>query len=245
MKPNNVKLQRRTVLGLLALGLATESAKTAALEAADGLLAPPSKPANSRSIETTGTAAFTVLQPAEASFISAAVDTLIPADELTPSGSECGIVVFIDRQLGGLWGAGARSYRSGPFLQGPPELGDQSPLTPLEFFKDSIRRANTWCRHTYGADFDQLTVDDRESALGQFEHGLSQEAAFNSVRFFEQLRRLTVEGFLADPIYGGNRNKVSWQMIGYPGLPSFYANYMTTHQKGALQLPPKSIADFS
>ena len=41
----------------------------------------------------------------EAAFFTAAVDTLIPADELTPSASECGVTVFIDRQLAGpyLW----------------------------------------------------------------------------------------------------------------------------------------------
>src|SRR6185437_1291095 len=37
------------------------------------------------------------LNPTEAAFISAAVDTLIPADELSPSGSDCGVATFIDR----------------------------------------------------------------------------------------------------------------------------------------------------
>ena len=27
----------------------------------------------------------------------------------------------------------------------------------------------------------------------------------------------------ADPIYGGNRDKVFWKLIGYPGLPAFHA----------------------
>ena len=38
----------------------------------------------------------------------AAVDTIIPADELSPSGTECGVVTFIDRQLAGAWGSGAK-----------------------------------------------------------------------------------------------------------------------------------------
>ena len=48
------------------------------------------------------------LNATEAAFISAAVDTLIPADELTPSGADVGLAVFIDRQLAGAFGNGAR-----------------------------------------------------------------------------------------------------------------------------------------
>ena len=40
---------------------------------------------------------FVTLTAPEAAFIVAAVDTLIPADELSPSGSDCGVAVFIDR----------------------------------------------------------------------------------------------------------------------------------------------------
>jgi gluconate 2-dehydrogenase gamma chain len=56
----------------------------------------------------------------EAAFIVAAVDTLIPADELSPSGSDCGVAVFIDRQLGSAWGGGAKMYRAGPFVKANP-----------------------------------------------------------------------------------------------------------------------------
>src|SRR6516165_12543364 len=58
---------------------------------------------------------FITLTALEAAFIVAAVDTLIPADELSPAGSDCGVAVFIDRQLGSAWGGGAKVYRSGPF----------------------------------------------------------------------------------------------------------------------------------
>src|SRR5271156_404001 len=47
-----------------------------------------------------------VLTATEAAFVGAAVDTLIPADALSPSGSECGVAVFIDRQLASAWGGG-------------------------------------------------------------------------------------------------------------------------------------------
>src|SRR5260221_656007 len=64
-------------------------------------------------------ARLTLTEP-EAAFLAAAADTIIPADELSPSGSDCGLVTFIDRQLASAWGGGARTYRSGPFHQGTP-----------------------------------------------------------------------------------------------------------------------------
>jgi gluconate 2-dehydrogenase gamma chain len=64
--------------------------------------------------------AMLVLGATEADFIAAAVDTIIPADELSPSGSECGIVTFIDRQLASAWGGGAKMFRGGPFMMANP-----------------------------------------------------------------------------------------------------------------------------
>src|SRR5262249_37628128 len=87
---------------------------------------------------------FVTLTAPEAASIVATVDTLIPADELSPSGSDCGVAVFIDRQLGSAWGGGAKMYRSGPFHKGKPEQGYQLALTPREFFAAGIAAANAW-----------------------------------------------------------------------------------------------------
>src|SRR5262249_17049229 len=78
------------------------------------------------------------LTAAEHAFFVAAADTIIPADELSPSGSECGVATFIDRQLAGAYGSGARLYRDGPFPKGKPELGYQLPLTPRELFPAGV-----------------------------------------------------------------------------------------------------------
>ena len=99
---------------------------------------------------------FVTLTAVEAAFIVAAVDTLIPADELSPSGSDCGVAVFIDRQLGSAWGGGAKMYRSGPFHKGKPEQGYQLALTPREFFAAGIAAANAWSLKLYGKEFDRL-----------------------------------------------------------------------------------------
>ena len=54
-----------------------------------------------------------------------------------------------------------------------------------------------------------------------------------------------MEGFFADPIYGGNRNKASWRMVGYPGLPASYGAKAETYRGKKLNIEPQSIADFS
>jgi gluconate 2-dehydrogenase gamma chain len=45
--------------------------------------------------------------------------------------------------------------------------------------------------------------------------------------------------------HGGNRNKVSWKMIGFPGLPATYANVIEPYRNRRYDPEPQSIADFS
>src|SRR5689334_22650180 len=49
-------------------------------------------------------AAYLSLGPQEGACVEALVNVMCPADALTPSGSECGLHLFIDRQLAGAWG---------------------------------------------------------------------------------------------------------------------------------------------
>jgi gluconate 2-dehydrogenase gamma chain len=186
-----------------------------------------------------------ILNETEHAFVVAAVDTIIPADELSPSGSDCGCAVYIDRQLASAWGGGAKTYRSGPFIKGKPEQGYQLSLTPAEFLSAGIAAANAWSRKTYGHDFDRLHADMRIEALKAMEEGKADFQNFSSKGFFARLLALTMEGFFADPIYGGNRNKVSWKMLGFPGLPATYANVFEEYRDKRYVAEPQSIADFS
>jgi len=181
----------------------------------------------------------------EQAFVVAAVDTIIPADALSPSGSECGVAVFIDRQLAGAYGMGARLYRQGPFPKAKPELGYQLALNPREFFRAGIESANAWTRNTYGKDFDRLSEQDREAALKAMEDDKAPFPGFSSRMFFDALLQITMEGFFADPIYGGNRDMAAWKMVGYPGLPATYREQIKTYFGKKYDKPPRSIADFS
>jgi gluconate 2-dehydrogenase gamma chain len=185
------------------------------------------------------------LTATEAGFITAAVDTLIPADELSPSGSDCGIVTFIDRQLASDWGGGAKMYRSGPFHKGKPEQGYQLALTPRQFFQTGIAEANNWSQKNYGKELDRLSQSDRVAAIKAMEEGKADFASLGSRAFFNALLSLTMEGFFSDPAYGGNRDCVSWKMLGFPGLPATYANRFEEYRNKRYVAQPRSIADFS
>jgi gluconate 2-dehydrogenase gamma chain len=186
-----------------------------------------------------------VLTADEAAFFSAAADTMIPADALSPSGSDCGVPVFIDRQLAGAFGAGDRMYRAGPFHQGTPEQGYQLPLTPRDFFAAGVQAANAWSQKTYGKSFDRLNPDQRAEALTAMEAGKAVFEDFDARAFLQRLLAITMEGFFSDPIYGGNRGKASWRMLGFPGLPATYAGKVEEYRGKRYVAEPQSIADFS
>jgi gluconate 2-dehydrogenase gamma chain len=226
--------RRRFLLGAGLAGTAAATGLTAAAPAAAETPAAPAAPEP-----------LLLLNETEHAFVVAAVDTLIPGDDLSPSGSECGCATFIDRQLAGAYGTGARLYRDGPFVKAKPELGYQLPLTPQQFFRAGIATANDWSRQTYGKDFDRLAPADREAALKAMEAGTAQFAGMSSRVFFEALLQITMEGFFADPIYGGNRDMASWKMVGYPGLPATYRDDIKQYFGKKYDKPPRSIADFS
>jgi gluconate 2-dehydrogenase gamma chain len=170
---------------------------------------------------------------------------LIPADNLSPSGGDCGVANFIDRQLAGAYGTGARLYRQGPFPKGKPEQGYQLSLNPREFFRAGVASANAFTRKTFGKDFDRLNEEQRISALKAMEQGKAEFQGFGSAMFFNALLQITMEGFFADPMYGGNRDMASWKMVGYPGLPATYRHDIKKYLGKVYDKPPRSIADFS
>jgi gluconate 2-dehydrogenase gamma chain len=185
------------------------------------------------------------LTATEHAFFAAAADTMIPPDNLSPSGSDCGVANFIDRQLAGAYGTGARLYRQGPFPKGKPEQGYQLSLNPREFFRAGVASANEFTRKAYGKDFDRLTEEQRIAVLKTMEEGKAEFNGFGSAMFFNALLQITMEGFFADPMYGGNRDMASWKMVGYPGLPATYRHDIRTYLGKIYDKPPRSIADFS
>jgi gluconate 2-dehydrogenase gamma chain len=184
----------------------------------------------------------------EAAFVEALVNVMCPADHLTPNGVDCGLAIFIDRQLAGGFGQGENLYRHGPWRQGKPQFGYQLPLTPEQFFKAGVAAANTACRTRFGHSFDALPPTDADAFLQDLAKGKVTDQRVPLGQWFNGLvYPLFVQACFADPIYGGNADKVFWRMIGYPGLPATHARDMVEFRgkpyPGAKD--PKSIADFS
>ena len=188
---------------------------------------------------------YLTLTEAEADFLKAAADTIIPADDLSPAASDCGVVDFIDCELAGPYGEGARLYRDGPIVKGKPEHGYQLGLTPREFFRRGIAAAEAWTEARFGARFSALDDAQRQVAFTEIESGKAAFDHFDAREFFDLLIAIVMEGFFADPYYGGNRDMAGWKMIGYPGLPGDYQHAME-HQRGKrIALKPRSIGDFA
>lgn len=164
--------------------------------------------------------AYAYLTPAEVRFLDAAVERLIPTDELGPGGRDAGVTCYIDRQLSSTWGTHGRNYRSGPWPAGTPEQGFQSRFTPQEIYRIAIREIDDHCRAQFDKGFDQLPPPKQDEMLKALEKDQVELPSLSSKLFFDMLWRNTEEGFFADPMYGGNRGKVGWKLIGFPGLPS-------------------------
>jgi gluconate 2-dehydrogenase gamma chain len=180
--------------------------------------------------------AYVFFNPAEAAFIAAAVARLIPSDETGPGALEAGVANYIDKQLGGAWGTGERLYRSGPWQQGAPTQGYQLPFTPAELFRAAIRAINQ-----KAAGFAKLPPKEQDVFLDSLQKGKDDLGGVPSNVFFASLLEVTIEGFFADPVYGGNRDLVAWKMIGFPGAYADFYEYVDKHNV-AYTAPPTSLA---
>ena len=127
----------------------------------------------------TASPGYAFLNLDEAAFVEALVDHMVPADDLTPSGTDIGINVYIDRALAGAWGKGDRLYMQGPWKAGAPSQGYQLPLTPAQLYRAGIEATNAHCRKSHGKTFDRLSEQQRvlDAPLEQLLVGMRKQAA--------------------------------------------------------------------
>ncbi len=177
----------------------------------------------------------------EGAAIEALVDCLIPPDPRTPGGKDAGVAVYIDRQLAGPYGTSAALYMRPPFLDGTPQQGPQSPLTPAMRYRVSLAALDRHCRAAFANKSFREIPDERKNALlGELQHNTLQLEGVSGMGFFELLLKNTKEGFFADPVYGGNRDMVGWKMIGFPGARYDYRDWVERHNQ-TYPLPPVGI----
>ncbi|HVV27843.1 MAG TPA: gluconate 2-dehydrogenase subunit 3 family protein [Rhizomicrobium sp.] len=170
--------------------------------------------------------------PAEAATVEAIVDRLIPADHLSPGGKDCGCAVYIDRQLAGSYGQASRLYNKGPFMPGLPTQGYQGDLSPAGRYRLGLRALNDYTNAAYKKDFVRLAPAQQDAVLTGLDGGtiaLKLKPGFSTKEFFELVLANTMEGFFADPLYGGNRGMAGWKMIGFPGARYDYRDHIDKH----------------
>lgn len=223
------------VAGLAAAGAAFGAA-TSTVHAENPMAGPVEAPAD-RPV-------YVFLQPDEAAFIRAATARLIPGDAESPGALEADVTNFIDKALASPWGSGSDMYTSGPWQSGAPEQGYQLKFTPAELYRTALAAINRALGGA-GRPFEEMNEAEQDEYLSTLEAGSEDLDGVPSAVFFSMLLQNTLEGFLADPIYGGNRNMVGWKAIGFPGA---YASWYDLADKHGIDLSdrtsnPISIAD--
>ena len=98
-------------------------------------------------------------------------------------------------------------------------------------FKRGAEQLDRIAQQMHGRAFANCTPNEKDGVFGKLQSGSASTRGFDSERFLEQLLTFTVEGFLADPRYGGNRDQVGWKLIGFkpcwwaPRLPRLGAHH--------------------
>jgi gluconate 2-dehydrogenase gamma chain len=154
----------------------------------------------------------------ETAFVEAAIARIIPTDELGPGAKDAGVATFIDRQLAGPYGRAETWYMQGPWRKGTEQQGYQLKLTPAQLYRAAIRDIDEHVRgQEAGKSFAQLDEKAQDALLHALEKGDVELPHAPAKEFFKLLVQNTTEGFLADPMYGGNRDFAGWKLIGFPG----------------------------
>jgi gluconate 2-dehydrogenase gamma chain len=78
-------------------------------------------------------------------------------------------------------------------------------------YRQGLAGVDRASRAKFGKRFAELGPDQQTQALIEVEE--------NSREFFDLILAHTRQGFYGDPRHGGNRNRVSWKMVGLPFPP--------------------------
>lgn len=180
--------------------------------------------------------------------VDAAVARIIPADH-DPGAREAGVTDFIDRFLSGVEFVHAKADGGGfEPLRGKALEAWQGRIRETRLlYQEGVRTLDELSREAYGADFAALTTDQQDSVLGHLEKAVArresggpaaadeqadeksglggappsnQPVTTDGLGFFDTLVLHVRQGFYADPVYGGNKDRVGWRVIGFPGPAS-------------------------
>lgn len=137
-----------------------------------------------------------VLTPEEARLVEAVAEQIIPSDR-DPGAREAGVVFFIDRQLDGPYRRFAGTYHAG------------------------LACLTKTCMSLFGNAFEALAWPDQTRVLQALEANKVAKGLWtqpSAPEFFNLIRDHSMQGFYGSPRHGGNKNYVSYKMLGleYP-----------------------------
>ncbi len=169
--------------------------------------------------------------------IEAATARIYPTDE-DPGAKEAGVVRYIDHYLSGIEYVYAAADGSG-FLKLSGKLADawRMRIGRLQtIYRQGIRNLDGLAQESFGRDFKKLKPHQQDGILELMSEqpkpapvSLTQTAPLSSalqgvgddgMGFFEALCLHTRQGMFCDPVYGGNKNRVGWDLVGFPGPKS-------------------------
>lgn len=181
------------------------------------------------------------LSESEAKLVGAVFDVLIPHDELGIGATEAGCVTFLDHQLAGPFGSAAKDYKLGPVVEGLPQQGPQSIATPAELYRKGLVELDHAAQAKFGKSFLELSEDQKVDFLKGMESGTIAFETMKSSEFFALMLQNVREGYLADPMYGGNRDMVGWKLVGFPGAIYDYRDWIVSKRGIKIDVQPVSL----
>jgi gluconate 2-dehydrogenase gamma chain len=233
-RPKHASVTRRSLLASAAL-LFTASSATARV--VTKVL--PWRPNEAYPVTSVVPGGYLFFTAQEAAIVDAFVERLIPTDDLGAGAKDAGVTTFIDRQLTGPYGGHDWLYMEGPFSSSPlPSQGLQSPLTPRQQYRQGLKALEAHCAKSFGGrGFVQLSAEEQNKLIADMEKGEVTFEGFSSRMLFNAVYANTMEGYFADPIYGGNRDMVGWKLVGFPGVRYDFRDVMDKPNQ-AYTLPP-------
>jgi gluconate 2-dehydrogenase gamma chain len=196
-------------------------------------------------------AAGTFFDAHQRATIEAAMARIIPTDD-QPGAREAGTIEFLDRYLSGLDFIYAKPDGSGfeKLEDKRAEAWKQRIEIIRATYVAGIKELDSRSQSQFSAEFVRLTTEQQDQILGGMERpelqvetaktvagsapaepALQQTSAEIDLDFFPLLALHTRQGFYSDPIYGGNKNRVGWKLIGFEGpesLAETHAGRFTT-----------------
>ncbi|GAB6983895.1 gluconate 2-dehydrogenase subunit 3 family protein [Nocardioides pyridinolyticus] len=162
---------------------------------------------------------------------------IIPTDH-DPGAREARVVVFIDRYLSGINYIFAAADGSG-FLQidGPYASAWRARIADMQHtYRQGLKELDELCTSRWDQPFVALTDELQDQALealsgapkpGPVTLGTTEPASTftqfltdDGLGFFDALCLHVKQGFYADPVYGGNKDRQGWNVIGFEGPAS-------------------------